>query len=228
MERLLLYPACLLLASFLLSACTNTIKPHDGTSTSSSPGDKALELTYVYNCENDYNFVARIQGEKVWLFLPNQTIWLPSVPSASGAKFNDKSNTYWSKGQEALLEVDKKIYQHCKNNPAKAIWEHAKLNGVDFRAVGNEPGWHLEIMNQNRIVLTTDYGQSHYIFKAPDPVINKPAGSAKYILQNNQHHAIVVLTRERCQDSMSGESFETTVTVVLDGIRFRGCGKALH
>jgi len=27
---------------------------------------------------------------------------------------------------------------------------------------------------------------------------------------------------------MSGEAFETTVTVILDGKKYQGCGKALH
>lgn len=31
-----------------------------------------------------------------------------------------------------------------------------------------------------------------------------------------------------CRDSMSGERFESTVTVTLNGKSYRGCGHALH
>jgi uncharacterized membrane protein len=31
-----------------------------------------------------------------------------------------------------------------------------------------------------------------------------------------------------CHDSMSRVSFDTTVTVILDDKKYRGCGKALH
>lgn len=50
-----------------------------------------------------------------------------------------------------MLEVGKKRHVHCKNNRAEAIWEDAKLRGVDFRAVGNEPGWHLELTAGERL-----------------------------------------------------------------------------
>jgi len=228
MNRKLLLPTSLLIVSTLPVACTSGSKNHQKTDIPPSTVVEATMKTYVYHCDNDYKFVARIEGEKVWLFLPEQTIRLPHTPSASGAKFHDKSSTFWSKGQEAYLKVNNKIYQGCKNNRSKAIWEHAKLNGVDFRAVGNEPGWHLEIMNQNRIVLTTDYGQSHYIFKAPDPVINKPASSARYTMQNELHKLTVIIKLEQCHDTMSGQSFDSAVKVILDGVQFNGCGKSLH
>ena len=39
---------------------------------------------------------------------------------------------------------------------------------------------------------------------------------------------VIVLEGQTCRDTMSGEEFETTVTVVLDGNKYRGCGRALH
>ncbi|MBW2335916.1 MAG: MliC family protein [Deltaproteobacteria bacterium] len=96
--------------------------------------------TYVYECNDGYGFVARIEGENAWLFLPNGTISLPHVRSGSGARYSDGSITFWSKGEAALLETDGNSRRNCRNNRRKAIWEDAKLNGIDFRAVGNEPG----------------------------------------------------------------------------------------
>ena len=47
-------------------------------------------------------------------------------------------------------------------------------------------------------------------------VSDKPAGR------------VVEILGEACQDSMSGEEFETTVTVEYQGKTYRGCGRALH
>ena len=71
---------------------------------------------------------------------------------------------FWSKGDEAMLEVGKKRHVHCKNNRAEAIWEDAKLRGVDFRAVGNEPGWHLELTAGEKVVFVGDYGTTRQEF----------------------------------------------------------------
>ena len=44
-----------------------------------------------------------------------------------------------------MLEVEEGIRLECRNNRAMALWVDGKLRGVDCRAVGNEPGWNLEI-----------------------------------------------------------------------------------
>ena len=41
-------------------------------------------------------------------------------------------------------------------------------------------------------------------------------------------HEPVLLQALPCFDTMSGDGFETTVTVKLDGREFHGCGRALH
>lgn len=182
----------------------------------------------VYECSNGFTFTARIDDESAWLFLPNKTVRLAHVPSGSGAKYSKDQFTFWSKGEEAQLEIDDNLYRNCKNNRAKAIWENAKLNGIDFRAVGNEPAWYLEIEKGNKIVLIINYGQDRYEFATPEAVIDIPARKTIYEAQNDTNHLTVIIRGRRCRDSMSGESFETQVTVTLDRREFQGCGRALH
>jgi putative lipoprotein len=184
--------------------------------------------TCVFECPNDFTFTARIEGQTAWLFLPGQTVSLPQVPSASGAKYSDGQTTFWNKGDEARLEIGEDRHQECSNNRARAIWEHAKLNGVDFRAVGNEPGWHLELKRGQTILLVSDYGQSSYVFDTPEPQEGEGTGTTTYRAQNQEHDLELRLQSRPCRDSMSGELFETTVTVNLDGRTFQGCGRALH
>ena len=185
--------------------------------------------TFYYECDDGYSFVARIEGERIWLFLPGSTIPLQHVQAASGAKYSDDVNTFWSKGEEARLELKGEEPRTCTNNRAKAIWEHAKLSGVDFRAVGNEPGWHLEISSgMKSIVFVTDYGESRYEFPFVAPLVDEENDRTEYRTGSGVHELKIVLECCDCRDSMSGEAFETNVTVTLDGREYRGCGRALH
>ncbi len=190
--------------------------------------DQGDAKTYVYECRDGYGFVARVQREKIWLFLPGKTISLTHVPSGSGAKYSEDQITYWSKGDEALLQIGDEKHTNCKNNRAMAIWEDAKLRGVDFRAIGNEPGWNLEIIKSEKIVFVGDYGQERYEFITTEPSIDRQARTTVYDVQNDKHELSVIILGRRCNDTMSGEAFETTVSVILDGKKYRGCGKALH
>jgi membrane-bound inhibitor of C-type lysozyme len=184
--------------------------------------------TFVYECGEEYSFVARIQGEKAWLFLPGRTVPLPQVPSGAGSKFSNGQITFWSRGEEALVFIGEQEQYSCRNNRIRAVWEHAKLNGVSFRAVGNEPGWHLEIYTGERIVLVTDYGESRLEFAAPDPVSDQGARTTTYRVQDEEHDLTILIEGRPCQDTMSGEEFSAAVTVTLDGKTLSGCGRALH
>ncbi len=201
---------------FLLS-CTN-----------SHMSNKHMTQVYVYECDDGYSFTVSIEGEAAWLFFPDQTVKLPHILSSSGAKYSEGDKLFWNKGDEAFLEIDNEKYQGCINNRAKAIWEQAKLNGWDFRAVGNEPGWHLLISKGQDIVFVSDYGQIKYIFTAPEPLTDQTKAITKYHVQENGHNLDIILKGIKCLDTMSDESFETAVTVILDDKKFNGCGKALH
>ena len=185
-------------------------------------------MTYVYECDDDSDFVARIEGEQAWLFLPTGTVSLPHTPSGSGAKYAAGPLTLWVKGEDASLETGGGSRRNCRNNRARAIWEDAKFRGTEFRAVGNEPGWHLEISAGEYIVYVGDYGQTKYRFPTPEPLVHQNPRITTYRVADRGQELLIILEGRHCQDTMSGETFETRVTVVLDGEEFRGCGKALH
>ena len=153
---------------------------------------------------------------------------LPPVHSGSDAKYREGSITFQTNGDKASLEVGEKRHADCTNNRAKAIWEDAKLRGVDFRARGNEPGWHLEMAASEKIIFVSDYGNAAYAFATPEPLIDQQARMTTYRVQDAQHELSILIQGRPCQDTMSGESFDATVTVILDGREYRGCGKALH
>jgi len=180
--------------------------------------------TFVFICEDQSSHVLRTTENGVWLFSPEGTRKLPLVRSASGAKYSDGVSVVWTKGKEALIgKVGGKL-RSCHNDRRAAIWEHAKLNGADFRAIGNEPGWTLEIHEMSRVILVSDYGASRVEVALPEPVVDSGARSTRW----DAAELTLELIGDRCSDSMSGEAFETKVVVSWQGRTLRGCGRALH
>ncbi|NOR79651.1 MAG: hypothetical protein GQ529_02275 [Methyloprofundus sp.] len=224
MKVINLYRLILLFVYTLLVACTQHKIEQESVSIAPSQAK-----TYVYECPAGYDFVVSIEDDQAWLFLAGKTIQLPRVPSASGEKYSDKQTTFWSKGDESRLELGTQKHIACKNNHAKAIWEHAKLKGVDFRALGNEPGWTLELVGDDTIIFSHFYDKiNKYVFIRSAPEVDQVARKAVYKAKNEEHELSVTISGTPCQDSMSGESFESSVTVRLDGKLFNGCGKTLH
>lgn len=104
-------------------------------------------------------------------------------------------------------------------------WDAARLAGAGFRAVGNEPGWSVEVYPDS-LVFVTAYGEERYAF--PDYTEAAPdAEPFVYEASAGGHAITVTLADEPCQDSMSGEPFDTSVTVVFDGETLQGCGRLL-
>ena len=185
--------------------------------------------TFVYQCSNDYSFVARNDTfESIWLFLPQETLQLHHVRSASGVKYQNSQAQFWSKGEDAFLDYARKQYKSCRNNRMLAVWEHSKLNGFDFRAVGNEPGWVLEISQEAGIVFKYDYGQSviKFLYRAPNT--NSERRRSEYSLNNGEAHIKIILEGKICQDTMVEQQYESTVTVQYASKTYKGCGKSLH
>jgi uncharacterized membrane protein len=206
----------------LLNACTGV---DSKGAILSLPTESTSAQTFVFTCSNTLEFVARTDNKEAWLFLPSGTIQLPHI--GTGSYRNDQ--TYLQiNGQEASLEASGVKHLLCKNDRRQAIWEHAKLNGADYRAIGNEPGWTVEIRNQESIILTTDYGSTRHEFTLPKPEIDETNRITRYQSKDSDHELILMISGEACLDSMSGEEFSSKTTVTLDGKTLQGCGRALH
>jgi uncharacterized membrane protein len=122
---------------------------------------------------------------------------------------------------EAALEDSVLREQELAKND---VWHAAKLRGVAFRAIGQEPGWLLEITNGEEILVVTNYGQTKESYAYVEPQEDKAARETVFQIDADTR---VLIEGKPCTDSMSGESFEVTVTVALDGETLQGCGRAL-
>ncbi len=183
--------------------------------------------THVYACPGGYDFTARVLGERATLVLADRTVELRQVPAASGARYAGDGFEFWNRGDEASLETPAGSHAGCRERPAQGPWEAARLRGADFRAVGQEPGWVLEIEEGRRITFATDYGETRVQAPAPAPEVDSGTGRATYRARGGAHALTVVVERAPCSDIMSGEHYPRTVRVTLDGREHAGCGMPL-
>jgi len=107
------------------------------------------------------------------------------------------------------------------------VWEKAREDGVQFRAVGNEPGWLIEIREDKKIRFINDYGSLE--IKAPvDDLWLGPAGEDKiYYVENDVIQFQVIIMKKSYQDNMSGETFPYQVRVVFPSKSYVGGGRLL-
>lgn len=187
--------------------------------------------TYAYDCDDGTAVVAHYENragrDEVVLFLPARTLRLPATPAASGARYGDDDVTWWSKGpEEATLTLEGAEPCLCRLNPARTRWEDAKLRGVDYRALGNEPGWVLE-MGPADILLVSDYGETRLRFPLVEPETDAAAPSSTWRTESGGHTLVITIYGEPCVDDGDLE-YPSRVELVLDDRVLPGCGRALH
>ncbi len=97
----------------------------------------------------------------------------------------------------------------------------------DFRAIGQEPGWQLEIRQGAEMRFTYDYGKGSAVTPASPVRVDSSTGTRTYQAVTEANDLRVEIVPVACTDAMSGRSFAATVTVTLNGRSFRGCGEKL-
>jgi putative lipoprotein len=186
---------------------------------------------YAFDCEGGDGFVlARVDrgeaDETVELILPDgRRRLLARTRAASGVRYAAGGVSVWTKGREAMLELEGRT-SSCVENRGRSLREDARARGADFRAVGNEPGWVLEFLG-DRVVFIGAYGAQRVTTPRPPRQEGATPGDAVYAATTDDHRLVVGVRPTPCVDSMSGERHAATVEVELDGKAYRGCGDAL-
>lgn len=104
-----------------------------------------------------------------------------------------------------------------------ASLQDARARGVDFRAVGQEPGWVVELKEGEQITAVLDYGATTLMLPTPS---GKSAadGTLVYDASTDTDHLVLSIKGKTCVDVMSGESHPSTVELVVNDRTYRGCG----
>lgn len=207
----------------LASACAPGASP--------APGDPGAPLTFadhfalVYRCADGVAFVARARGDSVAVTYEVDSFVLAPVAAASGARYGDGTREFWSRGAEARLEGPGFAARGCVAAPASDPWEVSRLLGYQFRAVGQEPGWMVEVEPGRRMHVLADYGAIEFI--TGPPRVEAAAGGTTYRADSDGGEVVLRITRGECQDVMSGEEFPARATLELDDRVLDGCGRAV-
>lgn len=109
-----------------------------------------------------------------------------------------------------------------------APWLDARRRGIDIRALGQEPGWVLEIDLGTSMYLVADYGEKKITTGAPTAVHDALARTMIYEASTPEHRITAVVREGVCHDTMSGQRMTHEVRVTLDGQEYRGCGMDLR
>lgn len=128
----------------------------------------------------------------------------------------------WSALGARLIEIDR--------DRALAPWDGVFFELArdrDFQAIGQEPGWQLEIRQGAEMRFTYDYGKGSAITPAARVSVDSSTGTRTYYAVAEANDLRVEIVPVACNDAMSGKPFEATVTVTLNGRSYRGCGEKL-
>jgi len=182
--------------------------------------------TYYYECQDGYDVLARLEGDRMTLVLPGKEVVLPHVVSASEAKYSDGEITLFSKGEDALLQLDRLGVLTCKLNRAKSSITKKKPEVYDFRAQGHESEWSFVIRRGAQAHFIYNDGDEQMHFRLPKP--RESGDSTLYHYVNKNTMMMIELHHRRCHDSLSGKLFDTIVSIKKNGRMFTGCGNATH
>ena len=106
---------------------------------------------------------------------------------------------------------------------------HGGGHDMDFTAFGNRPGWQLAIKGSSRKVEFRNGAETLvYRYPALAPGLRSNGKTTVYMVPNDDHVLSVHIYQTHCQDNMTGTSYETSVTVMLDGTAYHGCGSAFQ
>jgi heat shock protein HslJ len=100
----------------------------------------------------------------------------------------------------------------------------AKLaDGISWYAMGQEPGWNLQIGNDRSILFKDINGNERKAVLSEKILLNDGQGF-RYVLQTESGLLEVRFWEKPCMDKMSGENFPFEVAVKLDYTSYSGCG----
>jgi uncharacterized membrane protein len=101
---------------------------------------------------------------------------------------------------------------------------------IDVSGLGHDPEWQLEIIHAGNNINFTLAGTG-YSFRYPASGPSLYRGDTRttiYRVPNDDHSLNVILKGIECLDSKTGKAYETTITVVMDGVGYKGCGDVLN
>lgn len=191
-----------------------------------SNGAASPLVTAVYECRGLGDVYVQFGEEDAAVLNRDSAILLRRTRSASGARFTSGDSLFWDNAGEAAIRLDGRPAETCRANKVRAPWADATLRGVVFRAVGNEPGWTLEIDRDHKVTLAIAESGKRIAFVAHAPE-GLAAGGRVYRAATKGGYLSVTIIDGSCSDTLSGERLPAAVRIEIDGRTLAGCGRHL-
>lgn len=217
-----------LIVALLLTGCMTPNEP-------AAPPAELVRVTYA--CESGPPLTVAFDNVARTVTIESEIgpIRLPQAPSASGFLYETPRHRLQGKGDEVIYTIGRAVPRKCSSRSGAESSEWASIDarydslraaGVDWIAIGQEPGWTAEVRDGERIDVVADYGKRKAIVPAPK------AGTAG---ANTEYHSVteandvrLTLTRGACADAMSGRPYPARAVLVLNGRRYEGCAQPLN
>jgi uncharacterized lipoprotein YbaY/uncharacterized membrane protein len=164
-------------------------------------------------------------AQRVTLSYSGRTRSLPLAMSGSGARYaDDIGNEFWTKGDSGTLTLDGEKHE-CTLTKQASPWDDARARGIAFRAVGNEPGWMVEVGRGEAPTLHAqlDFGSRKLDIASVQP---RAKGDGWTGTSASGTQVELVAERKPCQDD-SGAKFDVTAQLRAGGKTYTGCGAFL-
>ncbi|NZA27356.1 hypothetical protein H0E84_13270 [Luteimonas sp. SJ-92] len=197
----------------------------DGTAAQSGFTETAAEAPVVrYQC-GELAVGARFtaDGDSVELAYSGQRRTL----AGDGADYVDDAGNVFRSGAPASLALAGEPTRECVPTEHVSPWEAAAARGVAFRALGQEPGWLVEIGDgeQPNLSAQLDYGERRIELADAAPLDD---GSGFHGETGDGTEVRLEIARESCADPMSGERFEAAARLRVGDREYHGCGAYLE
>ena len=145
--------------------------------------------------------------------------WIDTAASKTGAPALRRT------GDTAVLELPDAPPRACTRTSQPSPWFDAYARGVQLRALGNEPGWFVEVGSgpAPSLLAVLDYGSRELRLAQVLAARDGFTGLA----QDGTPITLTVETGD-CRDAMSGEAFALRVRLEVGGQAYTGCGARLQ
>lgn len=116
------------------------------------------------------------------------------------------------------------------DEPGDRLPETAAQSPAFLRAFGNEPFWHVDILEEGGLVYNR-LGEDSISFPYVAPVVGEgEEGVRTYGPVNDatgDHRIFVVIVEQPCQDTMADQVHPMSASVTVDGEDLRGCARPM-
>ncbi|MDX1494048.1 MAG: hypothetical protein R3253_08325 [Longimicrobiales bacterium] len=197
-------------------------QPADEPPARDSQPPPAVPSSWAYTCSEGLRFIVHFREDEAQIDLPSRSLRLPSARRGQAPAYTDGAGSLSVVGSSATLQVGNEHHGGCAGEKADSPEDAARRLGFDFRGIGQEPGWLVDVDLDREIRWVGSYGEVRFATGRPE---TREDGGAVVWQARTSDHAIRVRVRpEPCNDSMSGRPYPLTVRVTVDGSDFSGCG----